>query len=134
MILWGGIYTRTAEAKGESVKSANLMNNSGVHTQHVLDFNGDGITDISVVRNINGSIVWFTYDGVSAPPAGITYNYFGLVTTDFLTPANFDNDTKTDIAIWRPGLGGSAGFYILQSTDNTVRFEAFGQTNDDSSV
>lgn len=67
--------------------------------QHVVDFNGDGRTDISVVRNVNGSIVWFNYDGVSIPPAGITYNYFGLAATDFLTPADYDGDGKTDIAV-----------------------------------
>jgi FG-GAP-like repeat len=105
-----------------------------VHTQHVVDMNGDGHTDFSVTRNINNQIVWFTYDGMSAQPNGITYSYFGLATSDTLVPEDYDDDNKTDIAIWRPGAGGVAGFYILKSTDNTIRFDPFGVTNDDPTV
>ena len=133
---WSLVVTDGCSADTGAVTASTLTINSGgpVNTQHVTDFNGDGKTDFSVARNESGTIVWYNYDGVSAPPAGITYAFFGAAATDFIVPEDFDGDNKTDVAVWRPGVGGVAGFYILQSSNNTVRFDAFGLENDDPAV
>jgi len=64
----------------------------------------------------------------------ITASSFGVAETDFTTPADFDGDGKSDIAVWRAGAANEAGFFILQSSDQTVRTELFGQDGDDPSV
>lgn len=109
------------------------------NTQHVLDFNGDGKTDYVVTRNEGGgptdTITWYECYSTGAPQAcsGDAAPAFG-VAIDRVTPADFDGDGKTDVAIWREAPAGSAAFYILQSSDSTVRVDVFGQTDDDPSV
>lgn len=96
---------------------------------HVFsDFDGDGKTDVGVYRGTDG--MWYvnrsSNSQFSATPFGVA--------SDKLTPADFDGDNKTDVAVWRSGPALTAGFYILQSTTSTIRFEQFGQTGDDPSV
>lgn len=91
------------------------------------DFDGDGRSDLGVFRPSNG--VWYlsrSTNGFLAVPFGIA--------TDRLVPADYDGDFKTDIAIWREGSPGQSGFWILQSSTNTARFEQFGQTGDEPGV
>lgn len=104
------------------------------NSQHIVDMNGDNKTDWVVVRNTGGGptgqVTWFTaYNGV----AGGQTDPWGIA-TDFFVPGNYDADTKTDVAIWRPGSPGSAAWYILQSATSTLRAETFGQSGDDPTV
>ncbi|MGB7068221.1 MAG: VCBS repeat-containing protein [Pyrinomonadaceae bacterium] len=97
-----------------------------------VDFNGDGKTDWSVVRNIGGSneqLRWFiALNGTSDTLYGADWG----IRNDTLVPEDYDGDGKDDVAIWREGA--SATFYILQSETNTMRVEQFGQTGDDPTV
>jgi len=96
-----------------------------VINHHVFsDFDGDGKSDISVFRPSDSN--WFINRSATNQ---LSSTAFGL-NTDTLTPSDFDGDDKADIAVWRSGEPIVAGFYILQSSNNTVRFEQFGQTGD----
>lgn len=91
------------------------------------DFDGDGKADPSVFRPSEGN--WY----LDRSTVGSTTFQWGLA-TDKLTPADFDGDDKTDIAVWRADAPTLAAFYIFQSSTNTFRAEAFGQTGDDVTV
>lgn len=58
---------------------------------------------------------------------------FGISETDVIISEDFDGDNKSDIAVWRPNSTGAL-FYILQSSDNSVEIEWFGQIGDDPTV
>ncbi|CAN5744850.1 hypothetical protein BH24ACI3_BH24ACI3_12380 [soil metagenome] len=113
---------------------ASVTSMSAGSSQNVVDFDGDGKTDFAVVRNTGGGaggqITWFiNYNG--------TTNFIGVewgINGDNFVPVDFDGDNKTDIAVWRGGAAGVAGFYILQSSDSTFRFELFGQQGDNPRV
>jgi len=87
------------------------------------DFDGDGKADASVFRPTTG--VWY----INRSTQGFTAIQLGLA-TDKMTPADFDGDDKTDFAVWREAPAAQAAFYILQSSNSTLRIEVLGQTGD----
>lgn len=106
-----------------------------VTLQHTLDYDGDGSTDYTVVRNTGGgsggAVTWFIDPSQGAAPNVITP--WGI-STDFFVAGDYDGDNKTDIAIYRPAAPQVAAFYILQSQTSTLRVEQFGQTGDDPTI
>jgi hypothetical protein len=108
------------------------INTGAVVSQHVVDFDGDGKTDFSVVRNTgggpSGQVTWF--QGINGTSTFLAQQWG--IATDFFVPGDFDGDHKTDIAVWRPGA--QAYFYILQSATNTVQAVPFGVTGDDPTI
>lgn len=117
-----------------SISAASLTITSGVSPpQHVLDFNGDAKTDYTVVRNIgggaSGQVAWFTrYAGLAAGQTDV----FGIA-SDFFVSGDFDGDSKSDVAVWRPNAQ-AAFFYILRSSTNTFVPVQWGITGDDPTV
>jgi len=101
--------------------------------QHVLDFNGDGMTDYAVVRNTGGGpmgqITWFIQNN-----GGTNRQVPWGLNGDRYVPADFDGDNASDIAVWRGGPPFGAFFYILRSSTGTVDQIAFGQTGDNPTV
>jgi hypothetical protein len=93
------------------------------------DFDADGKADISVFRPDNG--VWYLLNSQT----GFNSAQFGL-STDKIVPADYDGDGKTDIAVWREDMANPdrAYFYILNSSNNTVRVQQFGRTGDSVSA
>jgi len=73
---------------------------------------------------------WIDYNNAPGGTAGV----WGLAQVDFSVSADFDGDNTDDVAIWRPGVPGEAGFYSINSSDGTFRYSDFGLTGDDSTV
>lgn len=100
-----------------------------------VDFDGDGKSEISIARNNTGAnqIEWWTSNssgGTTIFPFGVSSEY----NTTRILACDFDGDGKDDPSIWRSAATPNAGFLILQSSNGTVRFEAFGTTGDDPRV
>jgi len=137
-----GTWTLTVRdgASGDtgSISASSLtVNPTGpaIIQQHIVDFDGDGKTDPSVVRNTgggpSGQMTWFTSNSGGVPAS--TSTPWGIA-SDFFVPEDYDGDNKTDIAVWRAGAPFNSYFYILQSQTGTLRTDQFGQTGDDPSV
>jgi hypothetical protein len=132
---WTLRFTDFCPVDTGSVSAANLTltGTTVIASDAPVDFNGDGRTDYTVVRNVGGgptgAVRWFYNLNNSANP---TVGFDWGVATDFFINEDFDGDDKDDIAVWRPG--SAATFYIFNSLTSTVRVENFGQTGDDPSV
>lgn len=98
------------------------------------DFNGDGKTDFSIIRQGPGGgkgnlTWWIQLNG----PDTIRTEQFGF-NDDFILPADYDGDGSDDIAIWRSQSGGQSGFWVLNSKTGTASFSQIGQPGDDPVV
>lgn len=90
------------------------------------DYDGDGKTDIAVVREGNNSsanLIWY----IQQSTAGYKAVSFGLTGTDKTAQADYDGDGKTDIAIWRET---DQKFYVSRSSDNGLGVLQFGSYGD----
>lgn len=86
------------------------------------DFDGDGLSDITVYRpNNNFFYVLKSSDG------GLLAQQWGLTPDDRITPGDYDGDGKTDFAVFRQPTGT---WYILQSSNGQVRADQFGANGD----
>jgi hypothetical protein len=102
----------------------------------VVDFDGDSKTDFAIARNntVGGFIEWWI---LNSSNASVTVSQHGA-STDFSTlrllAADFDGDGKDDPTVYRNLASPNGGFVILQSSNNTLKFEEFGITGDDPRV
>ena len=88
------------------------------------DFDGDGRTDLSVYRPSEGN--WY----LNRSSAGFQVIKWGI-STDTLVPGDYDNDNKTDTAIFRADANpANPDFYILNSNGFTVSGVSWGTTGD----
>jgi hypothetical protein len=106
----------------------------GLSSGTTVDLNGDGKTDFAVTRNTgggpSGQLTWFFDINGSTTNSSINWG----VNTDWVVMEDFDGDGKDDVTVWRPGVGGTAAFYIFQSATNTARIVQFGQNGDNPGI
>jgi len=116
--------------------TGSIAGSIGPRRSRVIDFNGDNKTDFAIARSADATsqTTWQILDSMGGTSGAAWGLGVGFSSGDKATPEDFDGDGKTDIAVWRPAAATVAGFYILESSTNTLRFETFGQTGDDPSV
>jgi hypothetical protein len=100
-----------------------------------VDYDGDGRTDMSVLRFPNvappgvSDITWWNLNSTAGPQTLAT---FGDANRDFPAPGDYDGDAKTDIAFYRAGAtaGAQSEYWIVRSSNNTIQYYAWGLNGD----
>jgi CSLREA domain-containing protein len=90
-------------------------------TDPIIDFDGDGKTDISVFRPSVGE--WYYMRSGNGAVNGAQFGS----STDKPAPADYTGDGKTDIAFWRPSTGQ---WFVLRSEDSSFFAFPFGAVGD----
>ncbi|MBV9210673.1 MAG: hypothetical protein JOZ52_08595 [Acidobacteria bacterium] len=98
------------------------------------DFDGDHKADIAVYRTNIGGGPPNTFFVLRSSDGGVSAQSFGNFNTEFIVPADYDGDGKTDYAIYRglfaSGFGGGV-WYLVNSSDGSFHFLTFGQAGVD---
>jgi hypothetical protein len=96
----------------------------------ICDYDGDGKTDFALRRVQSSLFMW--YIGLSG--GGNSTVQWGR-SGDQVVCGDYDGDNKTDFAVYRVNAANPIGtFYILNSSDNTIRIETFGIPQDSAAV
>lgn len=105
---------------------------TGVETDFPFprDFDGDGKTDVAVVRLLDpsGQAYYFILNSATNT---VRIEAFGLSTDDFTVTGDYDGDGVSDLAIYRKGLGTGPSYFIVQgsATPNSANWVQFGNGN-----
>jgi hypothetical protein len=117
----GDVWVRASQAGNTNWNPASIMQSFRVSMARILDFDGDGITDIGVYRGSNNYwYVWRSTEGGLEPFAFGTSN-------DIAIPADYDGDGFCDIAVFRPA---TATWYIFGTATGPWQPVDFGVKGD----
>ena len=104
------------------------------------DYDGDGKTDLAVYRlgpgynfpTTPGDYIWYILKSTDNTPLAKNWGTNVFIEWDTPTPADFDGDGKTDLAVYRlsDALGSPGKFKILQSSNNSPNITNWGVTTD----
>lgn len=104
--------------------------------RRVVDFDGDGRTDLSVLRFPavpKGEPAPITYWNQNSTNGTQAIGPFGDASSDFPAPGDYDGDGIDDIALYRAGSGSiPSAFWILFSATNVPQYYAWGIEGDQS--
>ena len=92
---------------------------------HSADFDGDGVSDLSVFRPSNGT--WFIFNSGSSTVSSIPFGTAGDIPID----GDFDGDRRSDPCIYRPSTGV---WFFLRSSNGTTFGATFGGQAGDKPV
>jgi uncharacterized delta-60 repeat protein len=100
-------------------------------TKAPTDFDGDGITDIAIIRHYDDSYRWTYWILFSSTGEHISFD-FGLFTVDQVVPGDYDGDGITDIAIWRARSAADMpnAYWTRHSSTGQVKAISFGLDGD----
>ena len=101
------------------VRSALCVEPPRTPRTQLIDFGGDGISDIVIWRPGNGRWQWASNLIGGTFPWGVS--------ADLPAPGDFDGDGKTDASVFRPGDGT---WYVYKSATSTVTATQFGLAGD----
>jgi hypothetical protein len=87
-----------------------------------VDFDGDAKSDFSTAQ-YSSQVIWRILQ--SRNGALQQTNWGSSTLGDFFAAGDYDGDGASDIAVFRAG-----DWYIIQSSDQTVRYDHFGQSGD----
>ncbi len=119
-----GTNVLLAGTYGKGIWSLNL--GPTLNPKAINDFDGDGRSDIAVVREDSAHKVWH----LQGSSESYRSQEFGN-RTDQAAPADYDGDGKTDIAVFR---GSEQKFYCLKSSDSTVAVTQIGNSSSGESI
>lgn len=91
------------------------------------DFDGDGKTDLAILRRTTATWWIWPSSGSSAYTVSLGATCTPPADCDLPAQADFDGDGKTDPAVWRPSNGG---WYIFQSSTQSSVSTQFGSSGD----
>lgn len=103
--------------------------------QRPVDYDGDGRTDLSVLRFPNiapPGVAPMTWWNTNPTGGAVQVREWGNANTDFPAPGDYDGDGISDIAYYRAGatVGAQSEYWIIQSSNNAVRYFAWGLNGD----
>lgn len=108
---------------GWSISITSIIVDPGANA-NALDFDGDGKSDMTVVRVSGGSATWYA----DRSSLGFLAQGWGA-SGDTYVPQDYDGDGKCDFAVYRSGT-----WYVLKSSIGTLNVINFGAPGDDPTV
>ncbi|MBV9959659.1 MAG: CHRD domain-containing protein [Acidobacteria bacterium] len=91
----------------------------------IADYDGDGKTDFTAVRDVSGNFNWYILQSSDNTLRAVQWGIAGMNNDNTLS-GDYDGDGKADIGVWR---SSTATFYILPSSTGGLLIQFWGSTS-----